>query len=295
MLSLVATALILLADPPKLKPSAILLDARGRVEVTPSGGVPQPAAVGDLLYPGERLKVPADGAATVAILGLGVQEQLTPGTEATVEAKGCTPPEAVARRKEPPKAVANTMKGLRPVVSNGRKLGVGLRSGAEDPPAIAPIFGATVASDRPALAWPPAKDATSYRVRLLASSGRELWKLETKENQTAFPVAKEPLRRGYVFRWEVVDQDFRPVALGEFSVATESELKQLDELKPLASADDRADLLSAALSYRRLGAFAEAIAAYARLLNESPNEPAYREPLAELFRQAGRPKEPQGK
>jgi predicted Zn-dependent protease len=88
----------------------------------------------------------------------------------------------------------------------------------------------------------------------------------------------------------VTDQDYRQVAEGEFTLATESERRQLDELKALAASGDRADRLSAALAYRRLAAFAEAIAAYEGLAREVPDEPAFRQALADLYRIAGRPK-----
>ena len=65
----------------------------------------------------------------------------------------------------------------------------------------------------------------------------------------------------------------------------------MEELKPLAAGDDRADVLAAALSYRRLGCYAEAIAAYERLARLAPEVAVYRERLAELYRQAGRPEE----
>jgi Flp pilus assembly protein TadD len=87
----------------------------------------------------------------------------------------------------------------------------------------------------------------------------------------------------------VTDQDFHPVATGQFRVTTESELKQLEELRPLAAGGDRTDLLAAALSYRRLGCYAEAIAAFERLAKLAPDEALCREELAELYRQAGRP------
>ena len=41
-----------------------------------------PARVGDLLYPGERLIIPAGGSADVALLGTGVREGLGPGSAA---------------------------------------------------------------------------------------------------------------------------------------------------------------------------------------------------------------------
>ena len=49
----------LLADQ-RPRPAAMVLDLRGPVQIRPSQGGPRRAEVGDLLYPGERLAVPAD-------------------------------------------------------------------------------------------------------------------------------------------------------------------------------------------------------------------------------------------
>ena len=122
-----------------------------------------------------------------------------------------------------------------------------------------------------------------------ATAGRELWRSEATGPKLDYPAGQEPLKRGYLYRWEVTDQDSRPVTSGQFLVATESELKQFEELRQLAASGDRADLLAAALSYRRLGCYAEAIAAFERLAKRAPDEALYREQLAELYRQAGRP------
>jgi hypothetical protein len=110
-------------------------------------------------------------------------------------------------------------------------------------------------------------------------------------NAVRYPAGKEALSRGYLYRWVVTDPDSRPVVTGEFLVATESELKQMEELRPLAAGDDRADLLAPALSYRRMGCYAEAIAAFERLAKLAPEVAVYREELAELYRQAGRPED----
>ncbi len=276
------------APKPKPRPAAMVLDLSGKVEIHPVGGSTKSAELGDLLYPGERLAVPGDGSATIAILGAGAQEAIKPGTEATVGTKGCTPPEAVASRKEQPRAVATTMKGLRPASGDARKAGVGFRSGPDQPRAITPIFGATIAVDRPALVWPPAAKAETYRVKLLSGAGRELWKAETKEPRVDFPKSKEPLQPGFVYRWEVTDGDFRKVASGEFTAATESERTQLDELKALAALGDPADRRAAALAYRRLAAYAEAIAVYEGLVRESHKQPADLKALSDLDRIAGR-------
>jgi hypothetical protein len=282
---------LLISDPPRSKPAAMVLDLKGSVQLRSTGGEARPAKVCDLLYAGERLAVPADGAATVAILGFGAQERLAPGSEATVGPDGCTPATAVIERREQRPAVARTMKGVRPAPGDGRKAAMALRSSGDEPQAITPIQGATIAADRPGFDWPPAKDAKSYQVKLLSGDGREFWRTEAKEPKLEYPGGREALKRGNFYRWEVTDQESRPLVSGQFMVATESELKQLDELKPLAAGGDRADLLTAALAYRRLGCYAEAIAAFERLTKLAPGEGVYRDELSRLSRQAGRPED----
>lgn len=274
---------------PRARPAAMLMDVNGKVQVKSADGGPRAVALGNLLYPGETLIVPDDVAATVAILGLGVQETIKPGSSATIGAKGCAPPEAVLASRAQKPAVARTMKNVRPAGADGRKAGVVTRNAAEKaPPAVTPIDGSNETSDRPAIAWPAVKEARTYRVKLLSGGGSEPWRAETTEPHLDFPPGRPALHRGYVFRWEVTDQDFRPVAAGEFTVATESELKQLDELKGLDESGDRADRLAAALAYRRPAAYAEAIVAFERLARDLPGEPMIHQALEELHRQAGR-------
>jgi hypothetical protein len=161
--------------------------------------------------------------------------------------------------------------------------------------AITPIQGAMVGSDRPGFAWPPTNGAKGYLVRLVSAASRELWRAEATDPKLAYPAGQKALTRGYLYRWEVTDRESRPVLTGQFMVATESESKQLEELRPLAAGEDRADLLAAALSYRRLGCYAEAIAAYEQLAKFAPEEGVYRDELSELYRQAGRSAEVKAK
>ncbi len=275
---------------PRPKPAAMILDLKGKVEIRPASGTPAVAKLGDLIYPGERLAVPADGAATLAILSAGAQEVIRPGSEAIVGLRGCDPPEAIGRRIERRKALASTMKGLTPAPDDARKAAAVFRSKGESAPAVVPISGSTVASDRPALAWPAAEGVKSYRVRLIVQgSERVVWNVETKEPRADFPADKPALQRGNLYRWEVTDAGFRPVVAGEFSVATDSDLQELAEAKAAAQGDNRADRLAAALAYRGLGAYAESIEVLERLSADSPGEPLYRAMLTDLRGLAGRP------
>jgi hypothetical protein len=269
------------------RPAAIILDLKGRVEIRSADGASDSAQVGELLYPDERLGVPAGGFATIAILGAGTRETIKPSCEVIVTPSGCMPLESIAKRMNEPRTVVSVMKGVRGSAGDRRKLGVGYRSGPDDPPAITPIFGATVASERPGFAWPPDAKSRSYRVKLNSSAGRNLWSVESTEPRLAFPEGKQPLKPGYVYRWEVTDQDFRAITAGEFSVATQAEREQFKEFKALTEGGDRSDRFSAVLGYRRIAACAEAIAVLERLAAESPDVAAYRDQLAELKRLAG--------
>jgi hypothetical protein len=286
-----ATSMLLVAQA-RTRPAAMVLDLTGSVQIRPAEGSPQRAEVGDLLYPGEWLSVPADGTATLAILGVGVQERIQPGSAATVGPQGCTPPEAVAQRQEQRPAVAGALKGLRPAPDNFRKAGLVSR-GAEDlpetPPAVTPIYGSVVASDRPALSWTPTEGAPGYRVRLLSSASRELRRAETKEPRLAYPEGQEALQRGYVYQWEVTDTEGRPVTASTFSIATASQRKRLAELPAQEAEEDRAESLATALTYTKLGAYAEALASYERLARLAPEVPAYQKALVDLYTRAGRP------
>jgi hypothetical protein len=290
--TLVTAASLLLTAQTTVRPAAFVLDAGGRVELRPSWGLPTAATIGTMVYPDERLVVGAGGALKVSILAAGVTESIRSGVEVTVGQLGCLPAGAVLKREHRPACVAEAFKNLRPASDDVRRAGVGLRAGPDDPKAMTPVSGATVATERPGLAWPEARGATAYRVKLLSGARRLLWQAKTRSASVDFPKDQPPLQRGHVFRWEVTDQDLRPVAAGEFTVATESECEQMDELKTLAAGRDRSQRLEAAMAYRRLGAFQEEMAIYEGLVAEFPDEPAYLRPLAELRRLSGRPHEP---
>jgi hypothetical protein len=221
------------APKPNPNPASMVLDLKGKVEIRPTEGPTKVAEPCDLLYPGERLAVPADGSATLSILGVGARETIKSSTETTVSPKGCSPSESIENREEQLEAVASTRKNLRPAPGDGRKAGVGFHDDPDKPEATTPIFDAIVTSDRPGLAWPPAEKTETNRVKLLSGTNRELWKVESKAPSVVFSESKEPLHTGNVYFWEVTDQDFRKVASGKFTVATASEREQLGELNAL--------------------------------------------------------------
>ena len=227
--------------------------------------------------------MPAGGSATLSILGAGARETIKPGhrgdgrPEGLLAARIRRGPQGAAQGRglddeEPPPRPRRRPQG-------GRRLPL---AAPRSPRPSRRSSGSTVAADRPALAWPPAERAETYRVKLLSGAGRELWRVEAKEPRVAFPAGKEPLQPGYVYRWEVTDQDFRTVAAGEFTVATAVGAGAARRAEGAGRVGRPGRPLSAALAYRRLAAYAEAIAAFERLAREVPDEPYYRKALADL-------------
>ena len=81
-------------------PLALLLEVRGTVRLQSSRD-PKPQPVPQaLLYRGDRLSLADDAQVRLVVLSDLHQEQLRPGSEATVHRKGCEPAEAVSERSD---------------------------------------------------------------------------------------------------------------------------------------------------------------------------------------------------
>jgi formylglycine-generating enzyme required for sulfatase activity len=79
-------------------PLAMILEARGAVQLRSTRDASRRAVPHALLYTGDRLSLEADGHIRLVVLSDLHQERLRPGTEATVRRRGCEPTEAVAER-----------------------------------------------------------------------------------------------------------------------------------------------------------------------------------------------------
>jgi hypothetical protein len=290
MLPQLATCLtLLLATEP---PVAIILSTRGEVQIRKAADATmRKAAARDFLWRGDRLIVPADGKAVLVFPDPGVREQLKPGVEITIEAKGVRPAAAVASRTELPPSVVDGLRDIRPPPGGSRAGVVVFRSGDQDgpSPAVTPIVGGLVAGDRPEFAWMQADRVNSYWVRLaVAGSDRELWRREATRNRLPFPKDQPALKRGRSYVWTVTDPDGRRIVSGRFAVADEDEVRVLGEAEALAKSGDASDLLAAQLVLEALGAIDRAISVCEKLTSLVPNERSHLESLADLYARAGR-------
>jgi formylglycine-generating enzyme required for sulfatase activity len=81
-------------------PAAMILEARGAVELhSPRGGGARPVPQA-LLYPDDRLSLAADAQVQIVLLSDLHKERLQPGREATIGRKGCSPDDAVLERDD---------------------------------------------------------------------------------------------------------------------------------------------------------------------------------------------------
>jgi hypothetical protein len=262
-------------------PAAMVLSARGQVVIKPAEGQQHTASPKGLLYPGDRLSVPPEGEATLVFFDGGAKERVKPGAQITVGSRDSTPAGSVERLAPASRAVAATMQDIRLISSGKHAMTPGRDKVPEvdPPPAVSPIVGATVLTDRPALSWKPSPDTKEYHVRLVAlGSNRLIWDVTTTEPKLAYPEAKPPLARSSAYSWVVTNAKGLTIVQGRFSVATDEDARMLAEVVPLARGSEPAEAF---------GVLDAALAAYQRLAAMSPGEPAFQERVTELEKRAG--------
>ncbi len=79
-------------------PAAMILEARGRIQLRGSRGDSARPTPQTLLYPDDRLTLAADAQVQLVFLSDLHKERLQPGREATVGRKGCSPADAIRKR-----------------------------------------------------------------------------------------------------------------------------------------------------------------------------------------------------
>jgi hypothetical protein len=277
---------------------AMLLAVKGQVRVVTENGETRSAKVMDLLSDKERLSVPADGAATLIFLGDDHRERVNPGAQVTIGPGGCTPQKDVERRE--PLGAGVAYQDVNRLSGSGQ-MGVAVLRDATPVPSIPliPMYGSTVLTNRPTLAWRARRDAAVYQVRLMSGrldkvEGNEqtLWTVQTNSTRLTYPQNEKPLLFGNIYSWQVSvregDKGERIIAEGQFSVATRAEVTETAKVRKLTAGEDPADLLLAALAYHDYGAYDEAMSLFEQLAKQLPREPRFQFALAYYYTRAGR-------
>jgi len=79
-------------------PAAMILEARGAIQLHAARGTNQQAVPQLLLFPGDRLKLGADAGVQLIVLSELHKERLNPACEVIIRRKGCEPPDAIRER-----------------------------------------------------------------------------------------------------------------------------------------------------------------------------------------------------
>lgn len=303
MLSPLAVVTLLVLVPTDAdKKVAMVLSLKGFVAIEARNEPKRPAKVMDMLFVGDRLNVPADGEATLVILGDNHRERIKPGTQVTVAASGCSPAGAVERRDAVNTSVA--YQDVHRFAGSGLGAVIVLR-GLRLPSklvTVTPMYGSTVLTDRPTFSWNPAPGVLEYQVRLVlgrldkdGDPEKILWTVRTKEPRLAYPEKVKALNFGSVYSWYVIarpgQNQEQVVWRSQFWVATKEEVSELTKVKSLAVSKDPADLLLAGLTYQEYGVYEEALALFDRLAYLLPQESRFQAALADYYERAGRPQE----
>jgi hypothetical protein len=296
------TALLVLPTTAADKKVAMVLSLKGAIVIEASDGAKRPAKVMDMLVTEDRLHVPADGEATLVILGDNHRERIKANSKVTVSAAGCTPASAVERQD-----AVNTQVAYQDVhrfAGGGLGAVIVLRGPGIQlkPPRVTPMNGSTVLTNQPALAWQPAPGVSDYQVRLVlgrldkdGEPDKILWTVSTKEAHLPYPKDAKALHFGSVYSWYVIarpgQKDEEVIWRSQFWVATREELAELTKIQPLAGSKDAGEVLLAALTYQEYGVYEKALALFERLAKQLPKESCFQAALADYYERAGRPQE----
>jgi hypothetical protein len=245
----------------------------------------------DLLRPGERVAVPAQGSVRLVFLADGHTETLKAGTTVRITEAGGAPTEAVTREKS--KLPEGQLDGLRSLAASARAGVARLRDFGPLP--LAPIHGATVRDDRPTFVWRAVPGAAGYDVQLFRGDTDRpdnlVRSVRVGKDQLPFPKEWPSLGRGATYTWKVLAGGKEVVAKGRLNVATKEQVRECDRLQKLADGKDVPDRLLAAMLFEAEEVYDESHRLFERLVKELPEEPWIALALARHLGRLGRSEE----
>ena len=277
------------ADPPKAV--ARILELKGSVVIKNATGKPRPAVVFGTVFEGDTLAVTEGAVAVLVFRQDGHAERLKVARSFTASAQGCGPKGDVETVMTNARRQMLVAKGLQRLPELGLMDAISIpRSGPSQivPPRISPIHGATLLTQTPVFTWPAAEQAAEYSVVVFNGNLRH-WSASAAKSELTY--AGPVLKPSRTYRWEVVAKSsgkVQTIGQGEFTIATADQISEAQEIKELAVGEDVMGLALAALSYERLGLFAEALSVYERLAKLAPETSPFHAALADLYEKAGR-------
>lgn len=277
------------------EPLAIVAAVKGRVEVASAkGGAPVRAAFGRGLERGDRIVVPAGGAASIFfndgnVIELAEKSTITIGGRAAGKARAAAAPGI------PGEVYASVTKF---VAGGSRETGLvalsSLRGEADSSPLLIEPRRTGLLDPRPRFRWRAMEGATRYLVTVSGEQG-ELWNREVRGTTLDYPSDAPSLAAGGDFLWEVRvfgergesrrEESYVRVLAAEDAAAVRAALARIADSAGGAGTPAARFLSGSYLSGR--GLYGEAAAQFEALGLLSPDAPAPHEALGNVYRAVG--------
>ena len=275
-------------------PLAVIAAVKGRVEVTSARGGPAVrASFGRTLERGDRIAVPAGGAATVFFNDGNVVE-LAEKSAMTIGGRAAPARKAGAAPGLPGEVYANVSKF---VTGGSRETGlVALSSlrGGDSSPLILEPRKTELLDGRPTFRWRALEGATRYRVAVSGEQG-ELWNREVEDTALEYPADAAPLTAGGDFLWEVRafsaqgesrrEESYVHVLTPEEAAGVRGSLVRIHESAG-GVGSPAACFLSGSYLFGR-GLYRDAVGQFEALSQLSPESPSAHEALGNVYRAVG--------
>lgn len=270
--------------------AGLLVAVKGDVQTfRPAKNKWSKASLMESVADGGKIKVEANGEATIALFAGGARYQLAPGSVTAVAPDACktaSGPAAKILSALPMKQVKDLAQSR---VATGRPGGTVIRGGPHDIELQSLADTSTLAA-RPVFKWRAVDGAASYKLKVWDEKDDQIWQPEIAATTATYPAGALPLKPGIDYIWRVTAtvKGERFTANGIFRVLT-TEQKQAvaDDLATLAGDDAATNVLRAEV-FARHGLWDDAIAAYEALAAANPDAAVIHIALANLLAEQGR-------
>lgn len=206
------------------EPVGLLLEAGpGSTIVRQESSAPAPAAVGDMLFAGDRL-LAGDGPVSYLYCPARSSQTLAPHSEALFAA-GQVQVEKGRIASQKPVAVCFLPRHVALSTASQQKVGALVMRGAPLPLKLVSPLGGPVLESPPRFVWQPVERADSYDIQVSNADRQVLWKIRHKGAEIQYPSYAPPLMAPSTYSWKVT--------------AFEGD-------KPLASTESKFDLITIA-------------------------------------------------
>jgi hypothetical protein len=280
-----------LVAPAAADPLAVLAACKGKVQVAHGAGPARPASFGAALDRGDRIVVPAGGAATVFfndgnVVELAEKSAITIGGQVS-------PRTSLTPAGELSSEVYSSVSRF--ATGGSARTGYVAMSRVRGGPGAAPLLLAprntAVLTSRPDFTWSAVEGATRYRVTVNDPEGRELWSRESSGFVLAYPADADSLAPGADYECRVQAlSDHGPLRQesGPFEVLASADAAavraSLERIRVAAGAESPAAQYLAGSYLFEHGLLGDAARHFQALASLSPQSPVPHRALSQVYR-----------